>query len=98
MDRCAANAEPICSPREFSFRYPRTFSFLGIGLLCACFCMALAARAQRPIRLPISEGKDVRFTHVTFGPESSHGRIAQIVQDGKGFLWLGTQHGLQRSD
>lgn len=50
------------------------------------------------IRLPITDGKDLHFVHVTFGQGQSHERISSIVQDDQGFIWLGTNSGLRRYD
>ena len=50
------------------------------------------------IKLPIVEGRDLRFAHVSFGEGQSHGRISSIIEDDQGFLWFGTNSGLQRYD
>ena len=71
-------------------------------LLFAVFCSALSAATQpgnhSVIKLPIVEGKDLRFAHVSFGEGQSHGRISSIIEDNQGFLWFGTNSGLQRYD
>lgn len=71
------------------------------GVLAFCSGPALAAAAQEnheTIRLPIMQGSDLRFTHISFGVEASYGRVAQIAQDDQGFMWFGTQDGLERFD
>ncbi len=98
MDRRKPNAAPIPSPWTRAVDCRRRSILLRMGLLCACCCLTLAGVAQKPILLPITEGADLRFTHVTFGAGASSGRIAQIVQDDQGFLWMGTQDSLQRYD
>src|SRR3954463_10427476 len=50
------------------------------------------------VRVPVSEGEDIRFEHLTSLTGLSQTRIAQIVQDDRGFLWFGTQHGVNRYD
>ena len=50
------------------------------------------------IRLPVVDGKGVRFMHVTTADGLSQTRVAQIVQDDQGFMWFGTQYGLNRYD
>jgi ligand-binding sensor domain-containing protein/signal transduction histidine kinase len=52
----------------------------------------------QPIRLPVTDGADLRFVRVSVGEEPSHGRVGQIVQDDHGFMWFGTHNGLQRYD
>jgi signal transduction histidine kinase/ligand-binding sensor domain-containing protein len=52
----------------------------------------------KPIELPVVESNDLRFAHVSTPHGLSQTRVQQIVQDDQGFLWFGTQHGLNRYD
>jgi signal transduction histidine kinase/ligand-binding sensor domain-containing protein len=52
----------------------------------------------RTVRLPVIDGNDIRFRRLSTGPRLSQTRVSQIVQDDQGFLWFGTQYGLNRYD
>ena len=65
----------------------------------------LPAGAQQPVieeartvRLPVIDGNDIRFRRLSTGTGLSQTRVSQIVQDNQGFLWFGTQYGLNRYD
>lgn len=49
-------------------------------------------------RLPVADGKGLRFTRLSPSEGLSQTRVAQIVQDDQGFMWFGTQYGLNRYD
>lgn len=51
-----------------------------------------------PVRLPTVDASDIRFDRLSTREGLSQGRVAQIVQDDKGFMWFGTQYGLNRYD
>jgi ligand-binding sensor domain-containing protein/signal transduction histidine kinase len=51
-----------------------------------------------PVRLNVIEGDDVRFLRVSGIEGLSQNRVTQIVQDDQGFMWLATQHGVDRYD
>jgi signal transduction histidine kinase/ligand-binding sensor domain-containing protein len=46
----------------------------------------------------VTEGRDVRFTRLSTRDGLSQTRVLQIAQDDRGFLWFGTQYGLNRYD
>jgi ligand-binding sensor domain-containing protein/signal transduction histidine kinase len=48
--------------------------------------------------LPVVEGRDVRFSRISTSDGLSQTRVSQIVQDDLGFIWFGTQYGLDRYD
>ena len=50
------------------------------------------------MRLPIVDGRDLRFARLSTDEGLSQTKIAQIVQDDDGFIWFGTQDGLNRYD
>ena len=50
------------------------------------------------IRLRVIEGDDIRFFQLPANAGLSQSRVTQIVQDGQGFLWFATQHGIDRYD
>jgi PAS domain S-box-containing protein len=50
------------------------------------------------ITLPVVDGKDIRFTRLSTAEGLSQTKVAQIVQDDQGFMWFGTQYGLNRYD
>jgi len=52
----------------------------------------------RPNRLPIVDGRDLRFARLSTDEGLSQTKVAQIVQDDQGFMWFGTQFGLNRFD
>ncbi len=52
----------------------------------------------RPVRLPVIDGTDIRFARLSTADGLSQTRVAQIVQDDQGFMWFGTQYGLNRYD
>ena len=72
--------------------------------LCAaavCFLqLASALSAAEPglVKLAVSEGKDIRFSHLTSKDGLSPGQIRDIVQDNQGFLWFNTSEFLNRYD
>jgi signal transduction histidine kinase/ligand-binding sensor domain-containing protein len=53
---------------------------------------------HRTIRVPLIEGNDIRFTRLSTAAGLSQTRVSDIVRDDQGFLWFGTQYGLNRHD
>jgi ligand-binding sensor domain-containing protein/signal transduction histidine kinase len=79
------------------------FPQLAFGLFLAISNLAGATLVQAQLdpvvkRLPMVEGKGIRFTRISTENGLSQTRVAQIVQDDKGFMWFGTQYGLNRYD
>jgi len=50
------------------------------------------------IILPVVDGKDIRFTRLSTEDGLSQTMVWQIVQDDQGFMWFGSQYGLNRYD
>ena len=110
--RSACGQERLCQGAEITRRrrlsVVRRFC-IGIPVL---FLMQLArpAGAQlddpvphatldpRSITLPIVDGADIRFRRLSTSEGLLQTKVAQIVQDDEGFMWFGTQHGLNRYD
>jgi len=51
-----------------------------------------------PVRVAVTDGDDIRFNRLSTNAGLSQTRVAQIVQDDRGFMWFGTQYGLNRYD
>jgi ligand-binding sensor domain-containing protein/signal transduction histidine kinase len=51
-----------------------------------------------PVRLPLIEGRQIRFERLRRSQGLSHERVTHIVQDDRGFMWFGTPLGLNRYD
>jgi ligand-binding sensor domain-containing protein/signal transduction histidine kinase len=65
--------------------------------------LAMAAEPQahfdpHTVRLPVVDGKGLRFTRLSPADGLSHTRVLQIVQDDQGFMWFATANGLNRYD
>lgn len=52
----------------------------------------------RTITLPVVDAKNIRFTRLSTDQGLSQTRVIQIVQDDQGFMWFGSQYGLNRYD
>lgn len=83
----SALAVPLAKPQSQAVR--------GTNVLAA---VPVTHMESRVIRVPVIEGEDIRFEHLTSTAGLSQTRVAQIIQDDRGFLWFGTQHGLNRYD
>jgi ligand-binding sensor domain-containing protein/signal transduction histidine kinase len=101
------NEDPMCrgdlirAARVFASRCLRRSSFFILALLFALGCTGQSSGRQQDhgvIKLPVVEGSDLRFAHISFGEGRSHGRISSILEDDQGFLWFGTNSGLERYD
>jgi ligand-binding sensor domain-containing protein/signal transduction histidine kinase len=52
----------------------------------------------KSIQIPVVDADDLRFARLSNAQGLSQTRVQQIVQDDEGFLWFGTQYGLNRYD
>src|SRR5271154_5689964 len=52
----------------------------------------------RSIRVSAIDGDDIRFSRLSTAQGLSQTQANQIVQDDQGFIWFGTQYGLNRYD
>jgi ligand-binding sensor domain-containing protein/signal transduction histidine kinase len=50
------------------------------------------------VRLPLADANDIRFSHLSGSQGLSQRRVTNILQDRQGFMWFGTQYGLNRYD
>src|SRR5580704_11505045 len=50
------------------------------------------------VRIPAIDGDDIRFSRLSTAQGLSQTQANQIVQDDQGFIWFGTQYGLNRYD
>ena len=79
-------------------------ALFGLTLCCILLRSLLFAQVQqayvdpRTIILPVVDGKDIRFTRLSTEDGLSQTRVSQIVQDDQGFMWFGSQYGLNRYD
>src|ERR1700685_842682 len=88
-------------------------AFCGLSLLALFFFGLAGARGSPspdtrdvpqarfnpdPVRVNVVEGDDVRFLRLSGIEGLSQNRVTQIVQDDQGFMWLATQHGVDRYD
>ncbi|MDI7922383.1 sensor histidine kinase [Ferirhizobium litorale] len=48
--------------------------------------------------VPVSDADDIRFRRLSLSHGLSQTRVSHIVQDNDGYLWFGTQHGVNRYD
>src|SRR5271165_4585767 len=63
----------------------------------AGYCSGANAK-EHSIRLPVVEGKDIRFTQLQSEEGLLEGEVNHILQDDQGFMWFGTSDGLRRYD
>jgi ligand-binding sensor domain-containing protein/signal transduction histidine kinase len=79
-------------------------TLFGLTLSWILFLPLLFSEAQqahvepRTITLPVVDGKGIRFTRLSTDEGLSQTKITHIVQDDQGFMWFGTQYGLNRYD
>jgi PAS domain S-box-containing protein len=52
----------------------------------------------RTITVTVVDGEDIRFSRISTDEGLSQTKVSQIVQGGQGFMWFGTQYGLNRFD
>jgi hypothetical protein len=50
------------------------------------------------VRVSVIEGDDIRFLRLSGVEGLSQNRVTLIVQDDQGFMWFGTQYGVDRYD
>ena len=79
-------------------------TLFGLTLSCILLRSLLFAQVQQAyvdphtIILPVVDGKDIRFSRLSTDEGLSQTRVLQIVQDDQGFMWFGSQYGLNRYD
>src|SRR6202795_4332088 len=94
-----------------SGRFPRLELALAILLLVPVSAFAWARAGDsadtssldspvdtETIRVPVVEGKGIRFARIASSQGLSPVRVSDIVQDDQGFIWFGTWNGLNRYD
>lgn len=60
--------------------------------------VTVATLAPQIVQMPVVEGQGQRFSRLSTDEGLPQTRVAQIVQDDQGFVWMGTPYGLNRCD
>lgn len=71
---------------------------VAISPVVASSQVAEAKVAREFVRMEVAEANDIRFTRLSRSQGLSQQRVTHIVQDDQGFMWFGTQYGLNRYD
>lgn len=69
-----------------------------LALLCAFAVALICAPANATDPAPLPVGSSLRFRHITLEDGLSQSAVQAITQDRQGYMWFGTEDGLQRYD
>ena len=106
----ARSVPPLCDPFGHMSRMKPTYCrlalfpllFLGLSIAHGISNQDGGAPQARispdSVRVTVIDGDDIRFLRLSGVERLSQNRVTQIVQDDQGFIWLATQHGLDRYD
>ena len=86
---------------QLRIRFPiRTWLRLALCLIGIPVCAEVPQAHVNPIltKLPIYYSSDIRFSLISTEDGLSQIRVSGIVQDNLGFIWFGTEYGLNRFD
>lgn len=89
---------------RYQLHFRGALRVLGIFMLLAVFISILPSSAAQVledpqvVRLPVTGGNAMRFSRISTEDGLSQTRAAIITQDNRGFIWFGTQYGLNRYD
>ena len=100
------NKRPAFCPIAFLSTLVRNFlhtatAIAAILVSCAAGAnqnVSVAEVAPDIIKVKVEERDDIRFRRISLSQGLSQTRVSQIVQDDDGYLWFGTQHGVNRYD
>lgn len=99
------------APKTERLKIPRSLAF-SFAVSTVLLCTVAKARGSdksgrtvlqahvNPVtmKIPVIDGKDLRFVRLSTADGLSQTKVSQIEQDDQGFLWFGTQYGLSRYD
>jgi ligand-binding sensor domain-containing protein/signal transduction histidine kinase len=98
---------PFRRPKQLLAVPARLAGYATIAILFSVFATTLA-RAEvaghgtsldsLPAKIDVADGNDIRFQRLSASSGLSQTRVAWVVQDKIGFMWFGTQYGLNRYD
>ena len=78
---------------------PKTFSaVLALLIIVGMGSTSDASLRIQPIRMPLMDGKGIRFRPLSTEQGLSQNRVSHNLQDDRGFIWLGRGDGLKRFD
>jgi PAS domain S-box-containing protein len=90
MDKTIENLTSMCS--EFKKNYGKNLA-LTILLLFSVLGALIS-----PGTLNAQASDDINFEHISIEHGLSQGTVSCIIQDNRGFMWFGTENGLNRYD
>ncbi len=94
-----SSPKPLRNRRRLLLLWAPLFLFLGRPLLLAAVADARGRGADPlPLKVTVTDSDDIRFRRLSGSAGISQTRVSSVVQDGLGFLWFGTQYGLNRYD
>jgi ligand-binding sensor domain-containing protein/signal transduction histidine kinase len=88
------------------WRFTSAQAIFAIAWIISSFCVTtsrngfaeIGRNGPPSVRIPVVDGDDIRFSRLSTAQGLSQTRVAQIVQDDQGFMWFGTEYGLDRYD
>jgi ligand-binding sensor domain-containing protein/signal transduction histidine kinase len=95
LSGASASAQPAASPDDPNSAPHTRIDPPSISLPVTSGTVRVATKT---ITLPVIEGTGIRFARLSTIEGLSQTRVSQIVQDVQGFMWFGTQYGLNRFD
>jgi signal transduction histidine kinase/ligand-binding sensor domain-containing protein len=74
---------------------------VAIGMLAMLAGSGSSAQVRidpQPVRLPVVDARDLRFMHLSATQGMAATRVRHVLQDDEGFIWFGSEFGLNRYD
>jgi hypothetical protein len=94
-----SSPKPLGKRRRVLLSWALLLLFLEHPLLMAAAADARSRGSDPlPLKVTVIDSDDIRFRKLSGSAGISQTRVSSVVQDGLGFLWFGTQYGLNRYD